>query len=94
MKKALGMVYNTLGLVWLKRKNVSEAISSFRKAIDQDPDLLEARLNLAALSLNYRDYVTAEQNSSCDSSRSRTSTSFSVRVPPVRQDSTSSAVRP
>jgi tetratricopeptide (TPR) repeat protein len=62
MKKALGMVYNTLGLVWLKRKNVSEAISSFRKAIDQDPDLLEARLNLAALSLNYRDYVTAEQN--------------------------------
>jgi tetratricopeptide (TPR) repeat protein len=62
MKKALGMVYNTLGLVWLKRKNVSEAIASFRKAVDQDPDLFEARLNLAALSLNYRDYITAEQN--------------------------------
>ena len=62
MKKALGMVYNTLGLVWLKRKDVSQAIASFRKAVDQDPDLFEARLNLAALSLNYRDYITAEQN--------------------------------
>jgi tetratricopeptide (TPR) repeat protein len=62
MKKALGMVYNTLGLVWLKRKDVSQAIASFRKAVDQDPDLFEARLNLAALSLNYRDYATAEQN--------------------------------
>jgi tetratricopeptide (TPR) repeat protein len=62
MKKSLGMVYNTLGLVWLKRKDVSQAISSFRKAVDQDPELHEARLNLAALSLNYRDYTTAEQN--------------------------------
>jgi tetratricopeptide (TPR) repeat protein len=62
MKKALGMVYNALGLVWLKRKDVSQAIASFRKAVDQDPDLFEARLNLAALSLNYRDYTTAEQN--------------------------------
>jgi tetratricopeptide (TPR) repeat protein len=62
MKKALGMVYNTLGLVWLKRKDVSQAIASFRRAVDQDPDLYEARLNLAALSLNYRDYITAEQN--------------------------------
>ena len=62
MKKALGMVYNTLGLVWLKRKDVSQAIASFRKAVDQDPELYEARLNLAALSLNYRDYITAEQN--------------------------------
>ncbi len=62
MKKALGMVYNTLGLVWLKRKDVSQAIASFRRAVDNDPDLYEARLNLAALSLNYRDYTTAEQN--------------------------------
>ena len=62
MKKALGMVYNTLGLVWLKRKDVTQGIASFRKAVEQDPDLYEARLNLAALSLNYRDYVTAEQN--------------------------------
>jgi Tfp pilus assembly protein PilF len=62
MKKALGMVYNTLGLVWLKRKDVTQGIANFRRAVDMDPELQEARLNLAALSLNYRDYTTAEQN--------------------------------
>jgi tetratricopeptide (TPR) repeat protein len=62
MKKALGMVFNTLGLVSLKRKEVSDAIAHFRKAVDMDPDLHEARMNLAALSLNYRDYPTAEEN--------------------------------
>ncbi|HEY0705879.1 MAG TPA: tetratricopeptide repeat protein, partial [Polyangia bacterium] len=62
MKKALGVVYNTLGLVSLKRKDVSQGIANFKKAVDMDPELHEARLNLAALSLNYRDYATAEQN--------------------------------
>ncbi len=62
MKKALGMVFNTMGLVSLKRKEVSDAIAYFRKAVDMDSELHEARLNLAALSLNYRDYPTAEEN--------------------------------
>jgi tetratricopeptide (TPR) repeat protein len=62
MKKNLGMVYNTLGLVWLKRKSVSQAISNFKKAVEMDPELQEARMNLGALSLNYRDYKTAEEN--------------------------------
>ena len=62
MKKALGMVFNTMGLVSLKRKEVSDAIAHFRKAVDMDPELHEARMNLAALSLNYRDYATAEEN--------------------------------
>jgi Tfp pilus assembly protein PilF len=62
MKKALGMVFNTMGLVSLKRKEVSDAIAHFRKAVDMDPELHEARMNLAALSLNYRDYPTAEDN--------------------------------
>jgi Flp pilus assembly protein TadD len=62
MKKALGMVYNTMGLVSLKRKEVSDAIANFRKAVDMDPELHEARMNLAALSLNYRNYATAEEN--------------------------------
>jgi tetratricopeptide (TPR) repeat protein len=62
MKKQLAMVYNTLGLVELKRKNISPAISQFKKAVGLNPDLAEARLNLAALSLNNRDYATAEEN--------------------------------
>jgi Flp pilus assembly protein TadD len=62
MKKSLGMVHNTLGLVWLRRKDVSKAIVHFKRAVEQDPTLNEARMNLAALSLNYRDYPTAEEN--------------------------------
>ena len=61
MKKSLGMVYNTLGLVWLK-KDVSQAIANFRRAVEMDADLHEARMNLAALSLNYRNYPLAEEN--------------------------------
>jgi tetratricopeptide (TPR) repeat protein len=62
MKKNLGMVYNTLGLVALRRKSVSQAIANFRRAVEMDAELHEARMNLGALSLNYRDYKTAEDN--------------------------------
>ena len=62
MKESLASVYNTLGLIWLRRKEVSQAIASFKKAVEMDPNLVESRMNLAALSLNYRDYATAEQS--------------------------------
>jgi hypothetical protein len=59
MKKQLAIVHNTLGLVELKKKNISPPSSSsgggglFRTS--------PRRLNLAALSLN-SDYLTAEEN--------------------------------
>ncbi|HVX96235.1 MAG TPA: tetratricopeptide repeat protein [Polyangia bacterium] len=62
MKKQLAVVHNTLGLVELKKKNISPAIKQFKDAVALDPTLAEARLNLAALSLNNRDYGTAEEN--------------------------------
>ncbi|HVZ71505.1 MAG TPA: tetratricopeptide repeat protein [Polyangia bacterium] len=62
MKKQLAVVYNTLGLVELKKKNISPAIKQFKQAVALDPDFAEARLNLASLSLNNRDYNTAEEN--------------------------------
>lgn len=62
MKENLALVYNTMGLIELKRKKISPAISQFRKAVEMNPKLAEARLNLAALSLNNRDYKTAEEN--------------------------------
>ncbi len=62
MKDNLALVFNTLGLVELKRKKISPAISQFKKAVEMNPKLAEARLNLAALSLNNRDYKTAEEN--------------------------------
>lgn len=62
MKKQLAVVYNTLGLVELKKKNISPAIKQFKAAVGMNPNFAEARLNLAALSLNNRDYGTAEEN--------------------------------
>jgi tetratricopeptide (TPR) repeat protein len=62
MKDSLALVFNTLGLVELKRKKISPAIGQFKKAVEMNPKLAEARLNLAALSLNNRDYKTAEEN--------------------------------
>ena len=62
MKVNLAVVHNTLGLVELKRKKISPAITQFRQAVDMNPMFNEARLNLAALSLNNRDYKTAEDN--------------------------------
>src|SRR5262245_60862152 len=62
MKKQLAVVHNTLGLVELKKKNISPAIKKFKEAVDLNPNFAEARMNLAALSLNNRDYVTAEAN--------------------------------
>jgi Tfp pilus assembly protein PilF len=62
MKKQLAVVHNTLGLVELKKKNISPAIKQFKEAATLNPNFAEARMNLAALSLNNRDYNTAEEN--------------------------------
>jgi Tfp pilus assembly protein PilF/uncharacterized protein (DUF2164 family) len=62
MRRHIAVVHNTLGLVSLNKKSYSDAIASFKKAVDLNPDLYEARLNLAAVSLRFRDYKTAEDN--------------------------------
>jgi Flp pilus assembly protein TadD len=62
MKKAIGVVYNTLGMIALSKKNYTEAIKNYTHAVEADPALYEARLNLAALSLKFRNYEIAEQN--------------------------------
>jgi tetratricopeptide (TPR) repeat protein len=62
MKKAVAVVYNTLGMISLAKKNYTEAIKNYTRAVEFDPTLYEARLNLAALSLKFRNYDTAEKN--------------------------------
>src|SRR6185369_2348501 len=42
--------------------NISPAIKQFKEAVGMNPNFAEARMNLAALSLNNRDYVTAEES--------------------------------
>jgi Tfp pilus assembly protein PilF len=62
MKKAVAVVYNTMGMIALSKKNYTEAIKNFSSAVDKDPTLYEARLNLAAVSLKFRNYDIAEEN--------------------------------
>jgi tetratricopeptide (TPR) repeat protein len=62
MKKAVAVVYNTLGMINLSKKSYTEAIKNYTHAVAADPTLYEARLNLAALSLKFRNYEIAEQN--------------------------------
>jgi len=62
MKKAVAVVYNTLGMIYLAKKNYTDAIKNFSAAVDNDPALFEARLNLAAVSLKFRNYDIAEEN--------------------------------
>jgi Flp pilus assembly protein TadD len=62
MKRALAVVYNTMGMIYLAKKNYTDAIKNFTSAVENDPALFEARLNLAAVSLKFRNYEIAEAN--------------------------------
>lgn len=54
-------VYNTLGLIKLRSKDVTGALTEFRKAASLDPGLTEAQLNIGAISLSARSYKQAEE---------------------------------
>lgn len=54
-------IYNTLGLIKLRSKDVTGALTEFRKAASLDPGLSEAQLNIAAISLSARSYKQAEE---------------------------------
>lgn len=53
-------LYVTSGLLALKRKNVSMALSDFNKAIVLDPNLTEARMNVGSLGISFRKYDDAK----------------------------------
>jgi tetratricopeptide (TPR) repeat protein len=54
-------IYHTLGLIKLRSKDVTGALTEFRKAAALDPSLLEAQMNIAAISLSARSYKQAEE---------------------------------
>jgi len=54
-------IYNISGLIWLKKKNVTKALEEFRKAVQYDDSLLDAHMNIGAITLSYRDYDSAER---------------------------------
>lgn len=54
-------IYNTLGLIELKRRNVTGALKEFEKAVQLDPAYVEAHLNIGAIGLSSRQYLKAQQ---------------------------------
>ncbi len=53
-------IYNTLGLIKLRKNDKTGALTEFRKAAALDPTLTEAQINIAAISLSSRNYKQAE----------------------------------
>jgi tetratricopeptide (TPR) repeat protein len=55
-------IYNTLGLIQLRKKNVTGALKEFEKAVGLDPRYVEAHLNIGAIGLSSRQYEKAGQS--------------------------------
>jgi len=55
-------IYNTLGLILLKRRNVTGALKEFEKAVQLDPAYVEAHLNIGAIGLSSRQYDKAQKS--------------------------------
>jgi tetratricopeptide (TPR) repeat protein len=55
-------IYNTLGLIELRKKNPSSALKQFEKAVELDPKYIEAHLNIGAIGLSTRQYEKAAQS--------------------------------
>jgi len=51
---------NTLGLVLLRKGDVPAALANFRAALEQVPDMIPTRFNVAKIALDYKDFRVAE----------------------------------
>lgn len=54
-------IYNTLGLIQLRKRNVTGALKEFEKAVELDPRYAEAWLNIGAIGLSSRQYEKAQK---------------------------------
>jgi tetratricopeptide (TPR) repeat protein len=55
-------IYNTLGLIKLRKKDVTGALKDFEQAVQLDPKYVEAHLNIGAIGLSSRQYEKAAQS--------------------------------
>jgi tetratricopeptide (TPR) repeat protein len=54
-------IYNTWGLIDLRRKNIINAAAKFKRAIELDSKMFEAYMNFGQLTLSFRGYDDARQ---------------------------------
>lgn len=54
-------LYNAEGLLKLKRDDVANALGEFKKAVELDPDFVEARMNVGNIVLGFRKYDEAAE---------------------------------
>jgi tetratricopeptide (TPR) repeat protein len=59
LDKSYPPLYNTLGLINLRKKYMSVALKNFEQAVSLDPKYLEAHLNIGAIGLSTRQYEKA-----------------------------------
>ena len=56
------MLFNNRGMIRVYKEQYLKAQPFFQKALELNPKMSEAHLNLGAISLRYRDYATAEKH--------------------------------
>ncbi|NOZ01378.1 MAG: tetratricopeptide repeat protein [Deltaproteobacteria bacterium] len=59
LDKKDGPIQNLMGLIFVKKEEVRNAVKLFEKAVNDDPGLYDARMDLGAVTLAYKDYATA-----------------------------------
>jgi tetratricopeptide (TPR) repeat protein len=55
-------IYNIKGLIFMHRDNQVDALKAFSKAADIKPDHADAHMNIAMISIRFRDYAQAEKS--------------------------------
>jgi tetratricopeptide (TPR) repeat protein len=55
-------IYNLRGLLFMQDDNQIDALRAFKKAVEVDSKHVDANLNIAFISLRFRDYTTAENS--------------------------------
>lgn len=55
-------IYNIKGLIFMERENQVDALKAFSKAASIKPDHADAHMNIAMISIRFRDYAQAEKS--------------------------------
>lgn len=55
-------IYNIKGLIFMERENQVDALKAFSKAASLKPDHADAHMNIAMISIRFRDYAQAEKS--------------------------------